>query len=132
MHTIKKDIKAYLTQTKNFLICDSKLKKNIIAEIEESIYEYAENNGISDISQIYERFGNPEETAKTYLSQAEPKRLKKAVSTNRIITFAAVIALVMFAVFLIAVFIDASKDFNVYIVELPAEEISEVLLMKIL
>ena len=85
MHTIEKDIKTYLTQTKNFLICDSKLKKIITAEIEQSIYEYAENNGISDIGQIYEHFGTPEETAKTYLSQAEPKKLKKAVSTNKII-----------------------------------------------
>ncbi len=125
MHTIEKDIKAYLTQTKDFLICDSKLKKSIIAEIEESIYEYAENNGISDISQIYERFGTPEETAKTYLSQAEPKKLKKAISTNRIIISALAIALTMFAVFLIAVFIDAHIDFNGYFEDLPIEVVSE-------
>ncbi len=125
MHTIEKDIKTYLTQTKNFLICDSKLKKSIIAEIEESIYEYAENNGISDISQIYERFGTPEETAKTYLSQADPGKLKKTVSTKKIIVSALVTALIMFAVFLIAVFVDAHIDFNGFFEDLPIEVISE-------
>ena len=132
MHTIEKDIKTYLTQTKNFLICDSKLKKIITAEIEQSIYEYAENNGISDIGQIYEHFGTPEETAKTYLSQAEPKKLKKAVSTNKIIITALIIALIMFAVFLIAIFIDAHIDYEGYTVYEEAEEITELLLMRIL
>ena len=132
MHTIEKEIKAYLTQTKSFLICDSKLKKSIISEIEESIYEYAENNGISDISQIYERFGTPEETARTYLNQADPKLLKSTVSINRIIIYTAVIALIIFCLFLIAVFIDAHIDFNGYATETIIVGTTEILTVKIL
>ena len=44
--TIEKEVKTYLTKIKSFLICDNRLKKSIITEIEASIYEYAETKRV--------------------------------------------------------------------------------------
>ncbi|MBQ3136623.1 MAG: hypothetical protein IJB74_03985 [Clostridia bacterium] len=130
--TVEKEIKEYLSKIKNFLICDSKLKKSIITEIEESIYEFAETNGIRNIEEIEKHFGTPEDVAREYLSLIDPKLIKKAVSIKRFILYATVTALVIFVVFLVITYLDAREDFNVYFIDSLPEEISESLLIKIL
>lgn len=122
--TIEKEVKTYLTKIKSFLICDNRLKKSIITEIEASIYEYAETNGIRNIEEIEKHFGTPENVAKTYLSQADPKAIKKALSIKRTVLYAFVTALVMFAVFLVVTFLDAHSEWHGYTVMYPAEEIT--------
>ena len=53
MSDIEKGIKKYLSEIKSNLICSGKLKSDIIKEIESSIYDYAENKEIKDISEVY-------------------------------------------------------------------------------
>ena len=112
MIKIEKDIEKYIDEVEGYLDCLRKNKQKVIDEIRNSIYVYAEENGISDIAEIYDRFGTPEEIASQALSTVDPKMIKKALSIKRIVAIALTAIVVSFIVFLVAMYMDAHKDNN--------------------
>lgn len=90
MSSIEKDIKQYIKAIKRNLFCDRKSKQQIISDIENSIYDFAENKGISDIKEIYDRFGTPYEVAKQYISQEYTKTVKRTTDKRKIIIVAVI------------------------------------------
>lgn len=112
MCTIEKEIEKYLSEIQNNLVGSNKAKKNIISEIEGLVYDYAEVKDVKDISDIYSHFGTPEEMAQTYLSQADPKKIAKAVKIKKAVIIGIIVALVMIAAFYISAYIDAHKAYE--------------------
>lgn len=102
MSSIEKDIKRYMRAISKKLISDNKQKKAILSDIENSIYDFAENKGITNISEIYNRFGTPEEVAKSYISQEAPEKLKNKLFTKKILIILFIcIILIAFIIFLV-------------------------------
>lgn len=112
MIKIEKDIEKYIDEVEEYLVCLEKNKQKVIDEIRNSIYVYAEENGISDIGEVYDHFGTPEEIASQHLSTVDPKKIKKALSIKRVFAIALTALVVSFIVFLVAMFMDAHKDNN--------------------
>lgn len=117
MSDIEKEIKKYLSEIKNNLVCSGKLKKDIIKEIETSVFEYAERKGIKDIAEVYNHFGTPEEVARTHLAQIDPKKIKKAVNVRKVVVIGVITVIIMLAVYLAASFIDGHIAANGIITE---------------
>ena len=117
MIKIEKDIEKYIDEVEEYLVCLEKNKQKVIDEIRNSIYVYAEENGISDIGEVYEHFGTPEEIASQHLSAIDPKKIKKALSIKRVFVIALTALVASFIVFLVALFIDAHKSNNATFVE---------------
>lgn len=112
MHATEKEIEKYLSEIRDSLVCSSKLKNEIISEIEGFVYDFAERKEIRDISEIYEHFGTPEEMAKTYLSQADPKEIKRAVNVRKVVVIGITVALLMLAGSLLISLTDAHKSYE--------------------
>lgn len=112
MIKIEKDIEEYIDEVEEYLVCLGKSKQKVIDEIRNSIYVYAEENGISDIAEVYEHFGTPEEIASQHLSAVDPKKIKKALSIKKVFAIALTALVVSFIVFLVTMFMDAHKDNN--------------------
>lgn len=110
MIKIEKDIEKYIDEVEDYLVCLKKSKQKVIDEIRNSIYVYAEENGIADIKEVYEHFGTPEEIASQHLSAVDPKKIKKAVSIKRVFTVAMAIIVLMVAAMIIIELIDCHKD----------------------
>lgn len=112
MIKIEKDIEKYMRAVEEYLVCPKEQKEKVFSEIRNSIYVYAEENGISDIGEVYDHFGTPEEIASQALSTVDPKMIKKALSIKRIVAIALTAIVVSFIVFLVVMFMDAHKDNN--------------------
>lgn len=110
MIKIEKDIEKYINEVEEYLVCLEKNKQKVIDEIRNSIYVYAEENGISDIGEVYDRFGTPEEIASQHLSAIDPKRIKKALSIKRVVAAAMAAIVLMVAVMIIIELIDSHKE----------------------
>ena len=110
MTEINKDIEKYLSQVKAYLPCKKSDKAVILADIRQAIYEFAENSAIQSIDDIYKRFGTPEEIAKVYLSDAEPKNIKKAISLRKVLVWAVVAVVLAFVIFLLSIFIESYRQ----------------------
>ena len=112
MIKIEKDIEKYMRAVEDYLVCPKEQKDKVLSENRNSIYVYAEENGISDIGEVYDHFGTPEEIASQHLSTVDPKKIKKALSIKRVFAIALTALVVSFIVFLVAMFMDAHKDNN--------------------
>lgn len=112
MIKIEKDIEKYIDEVEGYLVCLRKNKQKVIDEIKNSIYVYAEENGISDIAEIYDRFGTPEEIASQALSTVDPKMIKKVLSIKRAVIAALAIIVSMVAAMIIIELIDCHKDIH--------------------
>ena len=110
MIKLEKDIEKYMRAVEEYLVCLKEQKEKVLSEIRNSIYVYAEEKGIADLSEIYDRFGTPEEIASQALSTVDPKMIKKALSIKRIVAIALTAIVVSFIVFLVVMFMDAHKD----------------------
>ena len=110
MIKIEKDIEKYIDEVEGYLVCLEKSKQKVIDEIRNSIYVYAEENGIADIKEVYDHFGTPEEIASQHLSAVDPKKIKKALSIKRVFAVAMAIIVLMVAVMIIIELIDSHKD----------------------
>ena len=110
MIKIEKDIEKYMRAVEEYLVCPKEQKEKVLSEIRNSIYVYAEENGISDIGEVYDHFGTPEEIASQALSTVDPKIIKKALSIKRVFAIALTAIVVSFIVFLVVMFMDAHKD----------------------
>lgn len=110
MIKIEKNIEKYMRAVESYLVCSGKQKEKVLSEIKNSIYVYAEENGIADIKEVYEHFGTPEEIASQHLSAIDPKKIKKAVSIKRVFTVAMAIIVSMVVVMIIIELIDSHKD----------------------
>lgn len=121
MSAIEKDIKQYIKDINKNLLCDRKNRQQIISDIENSIYDFAENKGISDIKEIYDRFGTPDEVAKQYLSQ-EYKKTVNNTADKRTITVTAIVCSILLIIISALLFYfnvlwdDNLRKFNRYIV----------------
>ncbi len=110
MTEINKDIEKYLSQVKAYLPCKKSDKAVILEDIRQAISEFAENSAIQSIDDIYKRFGTPEEIAKAYLSDAEPKNIKKAISLRKVLVWAVVAVVLAFVIFLLSIFIESYRQ----------------------
>ena len=112
MTAINKEIEKYISEVGTHLFCLKKNKKEVLAEIREAVFEFAENNDVHSIDDIYKRFGTPEEIAKAYVADTEPQNIKKAISIRKML-FAAIVSVVLiFTVFMTCIFIDSHNDRN--------------------
>lgn len=112
MCTIETEIEKYISEIESNLVCCGRLNKSLAKEIEGSVYDYAESRDIKDISEVYNHFGTPEEMARAYLSQVDPKKIRKAVNVRKVVIIGVVVALMMLAVFFVSLFIDAHITFD--------------------
>ncbi len=111
MDTLEKEIDKYLSDVRKFIICDKKKKDYLVQQIEESVYEFADRNGISDISEIYEKFGTPEELAHEHLGEVEPKKVLNAMYLKRVLIGTVATIIVLLATALILSFFDAHNSY---------------------
>lgn len=107
MNNIERDIELYLDKIKLNLICKKEEKNRIVSDIRESVYDFVENNNITDIKKVYGHFGTPEEIAKTYYSEKELEEIKKTAKKENYIRYAIIGA---FIIFVIAVICTAANS----------------------
>ena len=115
MKTIEKEINAYIAAVRKNLVCNRKIKKQTVTDLRNSVFDYAENNNITDINLIYKHFGSPEELAKSFMTENDLKYLKRKIIIRRIILAVVFIILALISFLLIKeVMNQASSDINRY------------------
>ncbi len=124
MTAIGKDIEKYISEVGTHLFCLKKNKKEVLAEIREAVFEFAENNEVHSIDDIYKRFGTPEEIAKAYLSDAEVQNIKKAINIRKVSVAAVAIVLAMLAITFIIAIVDSHNANVAYFTDSPIEVIT--------
>ncbi len=110
MTDINKAVSDYIKSVNKNLICKRKLKKSIINDFRNSVLDYQEEKNITDINDIYAHFGTAEEVAKNYLSDADPKEIKKSTSAKKIILIAILTACILYVAGVTIAYINSQQS----------------------
>ena len=124
MNNIKKDAEAFVAQIKSNLVCPDSEKNRITADIENSILDYIEENGVTDISEVYRQFGTPQEICAQFNAEVEPKKIKKMLNIRKTVLVGVIVIVAMVALSLIITLIDAHKDYGGRVIDSEVEVVS--------
>ncbi len=91
-------LKKYIRKVKYFLPCSGDEKKQLVAQMQESILDYLEQNPTADLNALQSHFGTPKQIANQYLYDQETSALLYRMSTKK--KFLGLFAGVMAAVLL--------------------------------
>lgn len=96
---LEQEINTYIREIKKGITCPRSRKKELIAEITESIHDFCSNEESVDIAKIKERFGTPEEIAESVLRLHGANEVNKSLKVGkRVVIAVLVIALVVGAI----------------------------------
>lgn len=105
--------KLYLNEIKRNINCDSKEKNKLINFLEKSIDSLIDERENMTIDDLILELGEPQKVAKeleeTISEDKQRKYIKKAINVKRVVAVAVSALLIMFAIWLIAMFVDAHE-----------------------
>ena len=126
MGKIEKEIDAYVTEIKKNLICPVSEQNKLIDDIKNNILDFVYENNITDISKVYEHFGDPKDIAGQFLTDIEPSKIKKAVNICKVLIIAAIIIIALIAITLAIELIDSHNEIRGNLVEDSVVEIAKL------
>ena len=83
MKSLDDEINSYLADVRKNLVCNGKIKKQTLADIRSSVFDYAQSNHVTDINMIRKHFGTPEELARSFMPENDIKSIKKKILFRR-------------------------------------------------
>ncbi len=120
---LEKAIRKYKKRTKALLLCDSKMAKAYLQDLDNSITDYVEENGVTDIEEIIAHFGDPEVVARAFFETADIRRIKKRMNIKHAVLIGILIAVAIWASAMTYISIDAHRSNHGYIAYGASEEI---------
>ena len=110
---LEQEINTYIREIKKRINCPRSRKKELIAEITESIQDFCSNEESVDISKIKERFGTPEEIAESVLRLHEANEVNKSLKVGkRVVVAVVIIALIVGSIVVGIQVLDYWKNVN--------------------
>ena len=76
-------LKKYIRKIKHFLPCSGDEKQYLIAQLQESILDYLEQNPTADFKTLQSQFGTPREIANQYLCDQETAVLLRKINCKK-------------------------------------------------
>ena len=106
---LARDVKKYKRRIKANLLCGTKLSKQFLSDLSDSIDNYIEENNITQLIDVQNHFGSPEQIVQSFLAETDISVIRKKVRLKRIILVALIAALLAW---IIAVATSAKKSYE--------------------
>lgn len=120
---LAKEIRKYKKHVKALLICDSKTAKSYLSDLENGIADFVENSGATSIEEVITRFGEPEVVARAFFESADIRKIKRRMNIKRVLLAGVLLAVVIWAVAVSYLSIDAHLSMPGYFVETVSGEV---------
>ena len=118
------DVKKYKRLIKANLLCGTKLSKQFLSDLSDSIDNYIEENNIFQLADVQKHFGSPEQIAQSFFAETDISVIRKKVRLKQLILLALIVALLIWGVG-IAISTKTSYDERSgYGIELPVDIVS--------
>lgn len=118
---MKKGKKVYLNEVKKNINCSFREKNKLVKFLEESVDSLIDERENMTIDDLISELGEPQKVAKeleeTISEDEHRKYIKNAINIKRVFAVAVATLLIMFAIWLIAMFVDAHNDYTGYFEE---------------
>lgn len=112
-----KELKSYYLQISRLAVCDRRKKKAFLLELKENIEEFVSESPEASLQEIEKLFGTPEVIAESLISNTDSVKIRKQLGIKRAVLACLVIALVIYALFVVVSLIDVHTEAHGYFEE---------------
>ena len=112
---LRNEIKKYLKEIRSLLFCDSKTLKGFLKDFENDVTNFADDNGVTDMQQIIEHFGTPDQVAREFFETTDLRKIKNRLQVKRYILCGVLVALLVWAIAVTFATLNAAKDTDGYV-----------------
>lgn len=112
-----KELKNYYSQITRLAVCERKKKKDFLLELKENIEEFVSDSPEATLEEIEKLFGTPEVIAQSLVSNTDSAKIRKQVQIKKAVVVSLIIALVIYALFVVLSLIDVHTEAHGYFEE---------------
>lgn len=105
-----KERKDYLKQVNSLLVCSKKERERINCDLNNYIDDFVKDKPLADIEQLKWKLGSPQDVANEFLNDLASDYIKKRCSLIKIVKIFCVVAIILFAGCLFALWFDAHES----------------------
>ncbi len=106
----------YISNVKSFFPIINKEERIFLANLTDTVNNFCEEEDITTITDLYNKFGLPNEVVNSYYSSQDIKHILKSINTARLLKIDALIFLV------ISVIIASISNTNIYLTKKALKE----------
>lgn len=104
------EIKRYRREIKHLLLCKNSITKAFMKDFDNELFNFIEENKVSDMDTIYAQFGTAEEVARSFFEFANIQKISKGLRFTKAILTALIVALCMALVGMLYVIEDIHSE----------------------
>lgn len=108
------ELKEYYARIANSVVCSRKQKNAFLKELKSNIEEFRLSNPQASVDDIKEFFGSPEQIAESFMENSDCIKLKKKLSVKKLVIIAVILALLIYAAFIVISLIDVHNEAHGY------------------
>lgn len=111
------ELNSYFSEISDSLVCPEKQKKEFIESLRGDVEAFIEENTEADINEVVAFFGSAETISRSFMENSDPKAIAKRLKMKKYILAAVIVALVLYALFVVISLIDVHEEAHGYIEE---------------
>ena len=105
-----KEVKRYLNNISNLLLCSSKERNQFLQDFRNNIDDFMVNNPNASFIDLEKAMGTPQEIADSFMENISSKDVKKRIYVKRILLISVIIIIVLISIMCISAYIDAHRS----------------------
>lgn len=107
MRVTERELNNYYKQIKKLLVCKRSEQKKFICSFADNVEEYLKNHPDTNLTELQETMGTPQEIANEFLANESADNVKKKISIFKLILILGIIGLAMFGIALLYAVIES-------------------------
>lgn len=92
---LNREIKKYIIDVKSYLICDWRTRQKFLKDLKNDINDFVDGKEDVTMDDIRDRFGEPEKISRSFLENADLKKIKRRMNFGRTIIVGVIAALLI-------------------------------------
>lgn len=121
--SFQSDVRKYVRKVSSLLFCGTSFKKKFMTDLKNDISDYIEAENVNDIQSVYDHFGTPEAVARGFFESADLPAIRRKTNIRKVLIGAVIAIVVVWAIYMTAISIDAHKDVGgYYVTEIVVED----------
>lgn len=125
--SFQKDLKIYKNEIKSKLICDSKVSKKFVEDLQNNIDNYIADNDVTSIEEIYNHFGTADDIANAFFETVDIKTVRKKIGLKKLIAVLVVTVIIICGISMTVMVMNSKKADLAYEVHYGYEDESDFL-----
>ncbi|MBQ3137700.1 MAG: hypothetical protein IJB74_09505 [Clostridia bacterium] len=105
-----KELKNYYSQIGRLILCGRKQKKDFLCQLKENVEEFVSDTPEATMEDIEKAFGTPESIGGSFIENTDSIKIKKQIRLKKFLVIAVVIALIIYALFVVLSLIDVHTE----------------------